>query len=756
MTPLPSFGLLSGVLLALGVRASGHLPQAGPWLAAAASLALVLLVLPCMRRYAALRPLRAMAAMIGGFVLVWWQVHRYEQLLLAEAFDERVLVSATIEGLPLRRGADLYFSAQLASLTPAAQFPGRLRAALRWSGAPELRAGDRWQLLAALHAPAHAANPGSVDAETLNLRVRLHASGQIVDSPLNRRLPGGQRTLDYWRGRIALAIARRISERDSAALVIALAIGDTQRISAEQWRVFNANGITHLVAISGLHVTLFCLLTSAAMAALWRRMPWLQARIARATCAALFGLCASGGYALLSGWSVPAQRTLMMLVAWHGLHMLARPRRASVTLAAGLTGVLCLDPLAPLAAGFWLSFLAVAALLLGGAVAGRALRGWRALLHEQALVAVALLPVTVAVFGSMSVAGLIVNLAAIPFFSVLLVPLVLAATLCLACCAPLASALLKLCAWLLAMAWPVFQAVADWPAALWHADPAHWWYLLAVPALLLALLPWPAWMRASAVLALLPAWAPLRAGVPPGQFCATVFDVGAGEATLLRTATHALLFDVGETWGSGGQVSAQRLLPALRYYRVAVIDRLILPHVDGDRGAGAAALSAGLQVRDFYAGGAAGADGNGTQPAEFKRCTPGLRWQWDGVDFQLLDGPSCALRVASGGAALLLPGSANGATQTARLAPALAPTAVVLVPGHGSRSAWSAALASAASAQLAILSAGPRARQRATVAATMAAWRAAGAQLRETGRDGALELQFQPSGRIDIAQWRKP
>ncbi len=758
MTALLAFGLLSGVLLALGAQAQGCMPAAGPWLAGACLLALLLLGAPSLQRWRKLPALRALAALIGGFLLAWWQVRSYEQQRLPEQFDQRLLSTATIVGLPLRRGDELYFTAQLQAAGASPAFTGTARTALRWSGAPPLHAGERWQLLVALHAPAQSANPGSVDSQALNLRERRHASGQVIASPLNRALPGAKRTLDFWRERIGARLAALVSERDTAALIIALAIGDTQRISVEQWRVFNANGITHLVAISGLHVTLFCVLTSALMASLWRRVGFLQTRVSRSSCAALFGLGAAGVYALLAGWSVPTQRTLLMLAAWHGLQMLSRPRRATRTLAAGLIGVLCLDPLAPLAAGFWLSFLAVAALLLGGAVAGERSQGWRALLHEQGLVAVALLPATLAVFGSMSLAGLLVNLLAIPFFSFLLVPLILAATLCLGICPPLALALLKLCAWLIGLAWPLLQGVADSPMALWHADPAPWWFALAAVAVLVVLLPWPAWMRASAALALLPVLAPARTSMMSGSFCATVFDLGAGEATLLRTAHHALLFDDGEVWGSAGTVTATRLLPALRHYHLAILDRLVLPRVDADRGAGAAALTAAIAVHELYAGGTT------VPPVEFQPCVTGQRWQWDGVDFETLDAASCAMRVATENSELLLPGSASAAAQSAQLAPQLAghlarhpgQTVVTLIPAHGSRSAYSASLVNALQPRLAILSAAARAPQRATVAATLRAWSAGGAQLRITGRDGALELQFQPSGRVLLAQWRKP
>ncbi|MGB8692845.1 MAG: DNA internalization-related competence protein ComEC/Rec2 [Steroidobacteraceae bacterium] len=754
MTALLAFGLLAGVLAALGAQAQGFMPVAGPWLAGAASLALLLLCAPVLRRWRKLQAPRALAALICGFLLVWWQVSRYEQQRLPEQFEQRVLSQATIEGVPVRRGAECYFTAQLLAVGPVPAFSGSVHAALRWSGAPELHAGERWQLLTALHAPAQSANPGSADGQALNLRLRRHASGQVIASPLNRALPGATRPLDYWRERIGLRIAALVSERDTAALIIGLAIGDTQRVSVEQWRVFNANGITHLIAISGLHVTLFCVLASAVMAALWRRVGFLQTRVSRSSCAALFGLGAAGIYALLAGWSVPTQRTLLMLAAWHGLQMFSRPRRATRVLAAGLIGVLCLDPLAPLAAGFWLSFLAVTALLLGGAVAGESSRGWRGLLHEQGLVAVALLPATLAVFGSVSLAGLLVNLLAIPFFSFLLVPLILAATLCLGICPPLALALLRLCAWLIGLAWPLLQGVADSPMSLWHADPARWWFALAALAVFMVILPWPGWMRASAALALLPLLAPPRAGLASGSFAATVFDVGGGEATLLRTAHHALLFDDGEVWGSAGIISATRLVPALHYYHIATLDRLVLPRLDADRGAGAAALNAALTVHEFYAGGSRAA------PVEFHACVAGQRWQWDGVEFETLDEVSCALRVATANSELLLPGSASAATQRARLVPQLVQhpgrTSVALIPGHGSRSAYSASLPEALQPQLVILSAPVRAPQRATVAATLRAWTAGGAQLRITGRDGALELQFQPSGRVLVAQWRKP
>ena len=737
MTAVHALALLAGVLAALGWQHVGLLP-AWPWAAAGLSCAL----------WPWLRPL---ATLCAGFLWASLPLQQYAAARVAADYDQRVWVAAQIDGLTLRRGADEVFTALLRPLRPGALAPAPIRAALRWHDAPLLHAGEHWQLLVSLHAPPDAVNPGSTTAAWQALRTRLHASGEVLVSALNRRQAAAPRSLDALRERLARAIAARVEERDAAALIIALAIGDTQRVSVEQWRICNAVGITHLVAISGLHVTLFCVLVSALVGRLWRYCSWLQPRLTRHDCATAAGLLAALGYALLAGWSVPTQRTLLMLAAWHGLRSAARPRSAARTFAAGLIGVLLIDPLAPLAAGFWLSFLAVGALLTLGIVVPAASGGWRAMLLTQGWVAVALAPVTMAVFGSVSIAGLAVNLLAIPFFSLLLVPLILAATAALAVWPWLAALLLKLAGSLIGCCWPLLSHIAASPAALWHVTPPAWWYLLAAPALIVALLPWSRWMRATALLVLLPAVLPTQALVAPRDFAATVFDLGRGEAVLLRTATHALLYDDGESWGSHGGTTAARLAPALRYYDVRALDTVLLPRLDADRGAGVAALSAALPLRRLATGGAR------ELPPEFAPCGERRRWQWDGVDFEILSGESCALRVSAGsGNALLLPGSANAAVQARELVPRLPPTAVVLVPGGGSASARQPLLMTAAAPRLAILSGNARSPLAATTAATLAAWRAVGAQTLVTGIDGALELRFAADGRIDLRRWRKP
>ena len=530
-----------------------------------------------------------------------------------------------------------------------AGFPrGPWRLALSWDESPGVHAGERWQLLLRARSLDAAAGPGAWLDALRTLRQRLHGHGRVIGSPLDARVAPAPRSLDALRERLAATMSASIVERDAAALVIALGVGDTQRVSREQWRVFNAIGITHLVAISGLHVTLFCVVVAWLCARLWGWLPWLYQRVPRHSFAAAAGVAASCGYALLAGWSVPTQRTLIMLACWHGLRIAARPRPAARTLAVGLAGVLLPDPLAPLAAGFWLSFLAVSALLLHGRLAPAA-GGWKELLHTQGYVIVALLPVTVAVFGTVSLAGLAVNLLAIPLFSFVLVPLILGGIVAALVAPALAPPAFRAAAAVVRFTWPAARAVAGQPLALLHFNPAPWWYLLAAAALACLLLPWRAWMRSLAVLALLPAAWPVIAGPEHGH--ASMHELGGARASavLVRTAGHALLYDVGESWGDAGAAAAGRLVPRLRQLGVRRLDAVLLPRLDADRGAGILALAAHLSLGRLASG-----DGHALPP-EFTPCNPGEKWSWDGVDFEIVDGVGCRLQVRAADARFDLP-----------------------------------------------------------------------------------------------------
>ena len=665
----------------------------------------------------------------------WYTVHEYQRLRLPDDTDERALVRATLRELPERGGADVSTVVEYVDAHGGGAHAGDVRRArLAWHGAPEMRVGETWQLLVAVTAPRRMDNPGGASAGIIALRERIHAQLRVQPSRLNQRLRAAPRGIDSLRERVAVALHAQLPERDSAALATALAIGDTRSVSVEQWRVYNATGITHLIAISGTHVTLFCLLISALARRLWQGLPLLHS-LRRESFAGACGVLASAGYALLSGWSVPTQRTLIMLAVWHLLRAVARNSSAVSAMGVAAVLVLLLDPLAPLAAGFWLSFIAVAVLIHATPANRGGELDLRALWQTQWRVAVGLLPVTLAVFGSVSLAGLVVNFIAIPVFSFVLVPLLLASTVALAACPPLAAALLHVFAWLHQWLWPALAAAANWPWALWRLQPPLWWYALAVPAVLLWLLPWRWPLRGGALLALLPALWPQALALREGEFRMTVLDVGRSLSVVLQTRTHALLYDNGESWGSDGALTRSAVIPSLRALGIRRLDAVIVPRLDNDRAAGLVALVAEIPVAALLT---ADAD----PPPEFRRCGDTPAWMWNDVGIAPASAEGCALRVSvRGGPSVLLPGELTAAGQTLMANRAVPQTDVIVVPHGGAASSDSPALRALLGARYAIVSNSRRGIATRTVQLTVSAWRGAGAATISTAEAGAVEIK---------------
>jgi competence protein ComEC len=423
-------------------------------------------------------------------------------------------------------------------------------------------------------------------------------------------------------------------------------------VSTGQWRIFNATGITHLVAISGMHVTFFAMLCMAAARWGWRRCNALALRCRRETFAAITGVVLAFAYALLSGFSVPAQRTAVMLAAFLLARACGRVTRPMWSVAVSLVAVLLYDPLAALSAGFWLSFSAVASIVL---VAGARLQpagSLRGAVHVQWVVTAALLPVTVILFGTFSAIGPVVNAAAIPLFTFALVPPVLVATVFYllpgAISQFIADHLVDLAAWAASTAWPMLTACADLPGALWAAQPNALWLCLAVPAAALLLLPVPVMARGASALLLLAGFFVPAPRPQTGELWLDLFDVGASRALLLRTARHQLLAGAGESFGSSGRRFETRILPTLLRAGGSGLDLWLVQKPDRDTLQAVTMGHARLAVHETLL-----IEGQ-KAPPELLPC--GARdWEWDGVRFTMGPAPEgCWLRVQAGSRSLLL------------------------------------------------------------------------------------------------------
>ncbi len=316
------------------------------------------------------------ALLLVGQALGWAQADHWMQRALEPG--ARVLAEGCIVSIPERDGASLRFDLRTEHLEGAAE-PGISRLLrVQWRDPhAEPRVGERWRPLLKLQPLEDTRNFTGLDAARFAFREGVHGMGRVLPSAMNELVRLAPATLDTVRARIAIRVRESIADPDAAALVSALAVGITAGLTRDQWRVFNNTGTTHLVAISGLHITMFAWLAFRAARRAWRPS-MMRAAIPREPFALLLGLVAAGGYSLLAGLSVPTLRTWLMLALYVSARLMSRQVGAGRLRAAALMLVLLSDARAPLSAGFWLSFIAVGVLLAFAGGPHGAVAGWRA------------------------------------------------------------------------------------------------------------------------------------------------------------------------------------------------------------------------------------------------------------------------------------------------------------------------------------------------------------------------------------------
>jgi competence protein ComEC len=745
-----AFGYLLGCLTALASAAPPTVVWRCVALAAAALLALraALAASPRPRQWLVI-------GWLGGFALASFAAASWLELRVDQSEEgDRWLIRATIESVPARRGDESTFDAEIAVLAPRGQsaLPAR-RLRIAWRSAAHAPAvGETWQWL--VEVSARPPRSGAVDLERLWLRDRIHGGARVLPSRLNTRLGAAPHSIDALRARIARNIEARVVDHDAGALLRALAVGLTEQMRREQWRVFNATGTTHLVAISGMHVTLFAWVAFALARASWRWLPGINARLDREPFALLVGVTASGAYALLAGFSVPTQRTLLMLATFAVVRMLHRFVPLSRTVAIALLVVLLLDPLAPLGAGFWLSFVAVAAIVLS--VSGRLRRrgAAAAALSVQFAVLFALTPISFATFGSVSLASLAVNVIAIPLVSFVLVPLTLVGALATLVWPTLAAVALGVAESVYEFGWPWLAAAADWRFALIGSSPHRLWYLLGAIACLLAVLPLHWRLRLTSLAALVSLFAAGAPAVPHGAARVTVVDTGRGSLAVIETTQHTLLYDTGDSYQTAGRFVDSVIRPRLTQGSRRALDIVILPRLSQDRAAGVGRLVAAVSVGAVRGGGVwHGAKLN------YSPCRDGETWLFDGVRFELTIGADaereyCALRIASGDAALLFATDFNALAERdwlrrLRSRGALTTSQAVLIPRRASGTASSPEWIAALRARIAIATGPAAARVSSPRGRTLERWRGSGATVIETAQTGDVELLLTPEVGVD-------
>jgi len=680
-----------------------------------------------------------------------------------------VVVRGQVVGLPEPQARRTRF---LFRVDDAAEQPAPLRGRLlrlAWYddfGATEpgprvqVGAGEHWQFQIRVRAPRGLANPGGVPTERYAAAQRISATGYVRDATRARRLSAGQ-GVDAWRSRMAARIAQEVPDRH-ARFVQALALGDTRGLDDVDWQVLRATGLTHLIAISGFHVGMVAGACALLAAALWWLFPTLARRVPRPQAAGAAALLGAVAYAAVAGFALPTVRTVLMIAVVVAARLSRRHVRVVDTLALAMLAVMVFDPLSLLAAGFWLSFGGVAWLAW---CLPASLHWAKAFLPAQAVATIGLLPFTAVLFGQASLAGPVANLLAIPWWSLVIVPLSLLGTGMEGVHAGAGAWAWRAASACFAPSWQLFERVAAHPYALWWLPESPAWALwLALAGGFWLLLPRGVPGKSLALLLWLPLLWPDRERPRVGEVELVVIDVGQGLSALVRTANHTLLFDAGPAVDEGFDAGERAVVPALRALGVPRLDALVVSHGDNDHAGGVDAVRDSLPVRTVLAPPGSPVDAHAA-------CLTGATWTWDGVRFRFLhpglyfpylgNEASCVLKVETAHGGLLLPGDIGAIVERGlvhRDAAALRADVVVL-PHHGSAGSSDPAFVAATSPRLVLNASGAGNRFGHPRAEVVARWRRQGAEVLDTQSGGALRVWLGAEGlqvrerRHDRAHW---
>lgn len=762
------------------------------------------------------RPLFLLLIVMVLFVaMTHWRAHqRLEQRLLPAEEGESLVMVAMIDELPVSFDHGTRFAARVeacvsgfarcpvGALYRLSVYQPRPRSSARRTDTPAsigpvLIPGQRWRMTVRLKQVHATANPGLFDAELRALEDGISArgyvrSGEPLESPsfwgLAWQSPMTAVHALRWRLREAMVLLMAAADAGSRAVVVALVVGDQSAISPLSWDTFNRTGIGHLISISGLHITMLAGIAHAAVARLWRsawlyrvcRLPlaaWVPAPIAARLAAVLTAIA----YSALAGWGIPAQRTCWMLTAALVASLSNRGAQPLNVVSVALIVVLVLDPWAVLAAGFWLSFAAVAAIVwfAAGSQSKSPARGVRATVTEagraQLAVSLALVPLGAVFFSSVSLISPLANTLAIPLVSFVVTPLALLGGAFALVFPKLAGLMLYIACWTFEQLMVVVNLLDRFEHAVWIVPlPGPMRLALAtvgVTVFLSQLLP-GRWLALVTLLPILTA----RPAAPrlPDEFWLTAIDVGQGMSVLIETREGRLLFDAGPQYGQDSDAGQRILAPYFRARGIDRLERLVLSHRDADHAGGAPGLWRSVHINRLdtsIQGPESLLEAARQRGIESHACLRGDSWQWAGVSFEWLhpgstrslskrsptNANSCVLRVSSAAGSVLLTGDIEVAQERELLDQLPAErlrAATLIAPHHGSRSSSSAAFIEAVSPQHVIFQLGYRNRYRHPHPAVWQRYLESGAQLLRSDWHGAVQLRYRPDQPVWMSRYR--
>lgn len=539
--------------------------------------------------------------------------------------------------------------------------------------------GEQWRFRVKLKPPHGSLNPGGFDYEAYLYEKGIRAKGYVLnqaDSAIRVAPANGV----YLRESLAQHLAPLFEASRFKGIFQALVYGDKTAISKDDWQLLRQTGTVHLMVISGLHIGIMAGFGFALFALIWRGLiRWLGWHWVMATPRLVFGsvgaILIATLYMSLAGYSIPTQRAWMMVVVVACLVIMRRQFQPWSALALAAVLILLWHPSSVMNSGFWLSFVAVAIIFKVLSLPKiRQAPAWQKMLWVQLSLTIGMIPILAGFYQQFAVGSLIANLIAVPFVSLVGLPLLFLTVALSFISFDLAQWMMILHEQLWQLLWWGLNSVAEsfefWQtgklsfievAAIYggiallitgsRRSLSAGWKIIGSSAVVLGLV-WMIWPSSQLAL---------------GEVRMTVLDVGQGQAIVFETRNETIVYDSGPKWSDQFDGAQLAILPYLKSQRRQQLDLLIVSHSDQDHAGGTASLWKAMPVLDFVSGQADRL--NQQQPQwNVRPCENGQAWLFSGVKFEILspekgenrpredNDTSCLLKVSTAQASILVPG----------------------------------------------------------------------------------------------------
>lgn len=638
----------------------------------------------------------------------------------------------------------------------------------------ELARGDDIEAVARL-APLHRFwNDGTGDPAPPAARHGVVLSGAALDVTVRRPGTGLASAIDRARSAVRARI-RATFPPSTEAMARALVLGEGDLPDADQ-DAFRKSGLSHLLAVSGMHLVLAVASLVAGLRAVLVRITPLAVRVDVARLASLVGVPMAWFYADFAGGSGSAVRAAWMMSATFAARLLNRPSDAWRALGLSIVGMQLVDPLAVHDVSFVLSALATLGLLglsrpLVAATSSWCPR-WASFvvgpLSATLSASVACAPVLAGMSAELPLVGSLANVVAVPLGEIAALPLCFVHALARPWPAAERGAALA-ASGALSLVRDVARVSSSVSFASLPVPAPTPWQLATLFVAASAIGFSPAWRKRTALLATVSLVAlenaQHRYGNPHGLLRVTLLDVGQGDAALVDLPDgRALLIDAGGFVGSPVDVGRRVIAPLLRARRRTALDVVVLSHPHPDHFGGMKTGLDAVRVGEFWDTGQGEDEGMGGDYADVleamrARGVPILRPRdlcgardFGGLRIEVLApcpettsdrGPndnSFVLRLRYGARSVLFVGDAERAEEADLLAAHREHLRadVLKIGHHGSRTSSSAAFLEAVAPRAAILSCGVRNRFGHPHPNTLRTLARAGTPTFRTDRDGSV------------------